>query len=790
MNPPAPLPPPPPPPFGTIPSGAPASPPFDLDAAFPRRIAPIRKSFRYRLAMAMVAAAMVVLPALHLALIAGVAAGTWYHVFHDTWLLGPLRDPVAWGNARFGPGATRAAMFGGLALDFLRVTAYVAPPIAGFFVSIFLVRSLFVREGGGMRPRPLRRENEPFLHEFVDRVCDALGAPRPRRIDVDLRVNAGATFGYDFLEALFGRPKLLIGLPIAAGLSLPEFAGVVAHEMGHFSQGTAMRLGALVGAVNARMARMVFHRGRLDEAIESWARESPVAGLGLSFQFVRLCLWLARRIVTGFMVVANLMSAYLLRQMELDADRYETRLAGADVFLRTSANLRLLAAANEDAIARVQQDWTEGRLVDDLPSIVASVAARASDQDRVRVALGAALDRTGFFDTHPSDADRLRSARAETDPPVAVLPELPASVLFRDFGEISRLVTWNFYRGVLGDDARMRDLRPVAEILARHARELEERRAGTRFFRGAFPSWFPFVPSDTRIDPPHDPKGLARGMLEARARMQGRLAGLPEEISALATAERAMWRIQAFREFERAGVRLPPDERAEVEAAPEAANRRAGASAPLLAFMADANDRLVPALRLLHARQITERVPEAGAMAAEAGRLMEALARIADAAPAFRSLLMAHYRARLLYSIARDLPPEIVEAMGARVAGDLLRGLRELGRHLGDAAYPLDHEKSGATLREYILPADIEKEAGIGALLAVAQGAFERMNVVSSRSCARLSLMVEAVDAAMGLAPFPEPPDEEMHPIEKELAFRSAFSEAGAGSNEDESAGE
>ena len=53
---------------------------------------------------------------------------------------------------------------------------------------------------------------------------------------------------------------LLIGLPLAAGLSLRQFAGVLAHEFGHFSQGFGMRLTYVIRSINIWFMRVVYER--------------------------------------------------------------------------------------------------------------------------------------------------------------------------------------------------------------------------------------------------------------------------------------------------------------------------------------------------------------------------------------------------------------------------------------------------------------------------------------------------------------------------------------------------
>ena len=83
---------------------------------------------------------------------------------------------------------------------------------------------------------------------------------------MDCLVNASAGFGRD--AGLFGQNLVLtIGLPLVAGLTARQFAGVLAHEFGHFSQGAGMRLSYVVRSVNAWFARVVFERDGWDESL-------------------------------------------------------------------------------------------------------------------------------------------------------------------------------------------------------------------------------------------------------------------------------------------------------------------------------------------------------------------------------------------------------------------------------------------------------------------------------------------------------------------------------------------
>jgi hypothetical protein len=49
---------------------------------------------------------------------------------------------------------------------------------------------------------------------------------------------------------------LTIGLPLVAGFNLREFAGVLAHEFGHFSQGVGMRISYVIRSISFWFTRV------------------------------------------------------------------------------------------------------------------------------------------------------------------------------------------------------------------------------------------------------------------------------------------------------------------------------------------------------------------------------------------------------------------------------------------------------------------------------------------------------------------------------------------------------
>jgi hypothetical protein len=72
--------------------------------------------------------------------------------------------------------------------------------------------------------------------------------------------------------------------------------------------------------------------------------------------------------------------------------------------------------------------------------------------------------KTGLFDTHPADKDRIASAQAEQATGVFHNDE-PASVLFRHFTAISQGVTWDFYRDIFGNDFQQSQMHSTDDLL-------------------------------------------------------------------------------------------------------------------------------------------------------------------------------------------------------------------------------------------------------------------------------------------------------------------------------------
>ena len=214
--------------------------PPDLAALDVRLPAP-RRERSYRASAALVAVGMVALPLLYLGLLAALAAAVvWYAIY--------------------GP-----ELIGGLRVGFATLFAYLSPLFVGAVALLFLVKPLFARRARQGEPVVLQPADEPALFSFVDRLATAVGAPAPREIRVDVQANASASFRRGLWSMAGDDLVLTIGLPLADALTVRQFAGVLAHEFGHFTQGAGMRLTYLVETISRWFERVVYERDAWDD---------------------------------------------------------------------------------------------------------------------------------------------------------------------------------------------------------------------------------------------------------------------------------------------------------------------------------------------------------------------------------------------------------------------------------------------------------------------------------------------------------------------------------------------
>ncbi len=459
-----------------------------------KRVEAVPVPWSYRATLLAVTFVMLLLPLIYLALIAVVGWGTYYHATHH----------LSW-----------FASMGSKRLAFL---AYASPLFAGLTMVFFMVKPLFSARHQGEDARILRPREEPLLFEFVGQVAEAVGASKPVEIRVDSEVNASASFRRGLLSFFGDDLVLTLGLPLVGGLSLEQFGGVLAHEFGHFAQGGGMRLTYVVRSINAWFFRVVYERDHFDEGLES-SDENQGCYLMVLILAARILVGLSRLLLKGLMIFGHFVSCLMLRHMEFDADRYETRLVGPKVFESTCRELRYLSVANQITMHDLQAFWREGKLSRSLPALVHLNRTQLKAEIREELDRSLRDQSTGRFDTHPSDRDRILSSRREKASPI-FQSSSRAVDLFRDFSGLAQEASLSFYRQVLGPDLREESLMDLGEI-AEEKKEDQVLTTALETYYGPLLNAYQALPS-VRPRPDQSTESLVVDLREAHAALSER----------------------------------------------------------------------------------------------------------------------------------------------------------------------------------------------------------------------------------------------------------------------------
>jgi hypothetical protein len=696
-----------------------------------------RPSLAYLLGLVVVAFVMLLLPASYVGLILLTGWGLWHHVTTDLFILESTSGP------------------------WLGLPLYFGPIALGLTLLVFMVKPLFAGVLPPCPPVALDAGQERSLFAFIERICRMVGAPVPRRVEVDCAVNAAAGFRRGAASLLGHDLTLRIGLPLAAGLSTEQFACVLAHEFGHFSQNAGMRLTYLIHRVNRWLFRVVYERDRFDLALERSARAAGFCS-ALAWHALRFGVWLTRRVLWVLLQAGHAVSCYMLRQMEYDADRCAAQVGGSHTFRETTIRIRELQLAGEAALAALRGRWRAQRLPDSLPHFIVGTFPGIAVDVREQYERSAAESKTRIFDTHPCHGDRIRAAE-RLGAAGAIRSTEPAAILFRDFASLSRRVTRLSYE----KEQRLTISRHNLVDTETCLREASAMRAalvlGERYFHGVTTLWHPISIAAKDLLPSRDPDAGVALVRSARDRMQAAAETARRDHEEISQIEDRLVKADGALALLTAGVAVDPArfelERgastpgavAQVIAGLEDRRKRSGRG--LASYSAVATDRLRAALGLLGCEPRARRIADADALRDEVPGLVQVLAVLAPALPTLRDISRKLAAWQLLLS---EWGGCAGSARAKATADDLARRLRRAVRNVTGSIrgvpYPFPHARGKVTLDEFVQlhekPRDEQEEIFNESLACV-----DRLPPLYLEVLGRLAQIAAQVEDALPPAP-------------------------------------
>ncbi len=716
--------------------------PFENARLEPNRISPL-----YRIGLVLVMAMMVLLPLLYLGLIGLIAYGVWFHATNDTGILTSAR----------GSGGSKGALF-----------VYFTPIVAGITAIVFMIKPLFA-------PRPkdgprysLDPATQPRIFRFVERLCRTVRAPVPRRIDLDSQVNASASFRRGFLSMIGHDMVVTIGLPLVSGMTLRQLTGVLAHEFGHFAQGSGMRVTYVIRSVNAWFARVVYERDAWDQQLANWTAQAG-RELKLVMWACQLLVWLARRVLWALMWAGHFVSCFMLRQMEYDADRYEARVAGSETFAQTVDRLLVLSLASQGAHNDLGLSWQANRLADDLPRLILeNVGALQQSHSAVLAAVRklSAEEITKAFATHPANRDRIASAAREQAVGLFQI-EAPATVLFHGYDRIAREVTMEFYKNVIGPEVEPKNLIPTARLVAEQAERLEGHKAMRRYLQGDVSSEYPVFLGPLDLSQPIEASQAEDGLRAARARMLEALPQYQEALKAFLEADQSRDKAVIVATRMAGGIRDEASGLKLSEAGHAAANQaqeergaiRAERLQELDAAAQPIADRMRTAFPLLNVPAIAAQVGEGDRAVEHCGKLLDALEALHRAWPHIENLRLKMALMSILFndlSNNSDNPGLVTQIKS--IASLVMRLLRDARTTLETAPYPYEHGSGTVSIGTDFVPT-VPGPEEFAELYGAAEGLVGKYYSLDHRLLSGLIVLAERIETAIGLGLLADPPE-------------------------------
>ena len=385
-------------------------------------------------------------------------------------------------------------------------------------VLIFLVKTLIPLRRKQAPPIELTQADQPELFAYIRALATSIDAPMPDRVLVDAHANASASFAGG-MSPTSGPLTLTLGLPLIGGMSVRQLAGVIAHELGHFSQGSMVKQNIIIGFVSGWLTEVALGEDRFDRVINGLANNGPPIVRQL-FKLVRMVMTAIRRVFYVVMIVGHLVTRMAARQLEYDADQFMAHTTGSAHFADTMRETIVIGHASMQALEDTHRFYRDRRLPNDLPAMVVTRARRMDDKQRKKLWRGEDQGQAEAFSTHPLTGKRIDAAR-KLNSKGLVHEDRPAHGLFRDFEKLCQQASEALYKEVIGKEYDPKHLTDSSRLIAELEATDKARKAAGRFCQSDLLLMLPMFPSYRGLKMPESPQQALDEVRGLRERAQG-----------------------------------------------------------------------------------------------------------------------------------------------------------------------------------------------------------------------------------------------------------------------------
>ncbi len=645
-------------------------------------------------------------------------------------------------------------LFSPLAIFFSIIPAFVTA-----CVLVALLKPLFAKSEKDFPAFELTQANEPFLFEFISRLCRSVGAPPPTSIAVDSEVNASASYLGGISDH---RLRLTLGLPLVIGLNSRQLAGIIAHEFGHFRQAGGMKTTYLIRMINQFFSAAAFERDAWDAKLTSWSETAGRQLAGIVW-IARAAVFIARLLLMGLVLAGHFFCARLLREMEFEADRVETRLAGSKNFATTCRALRLLELCQAAALDELDRYRRESRLPDNWPALIASNVAHVKSEKFRELETKLLEVKTEWHDSHPSDRDRIENAAMEKTAGTFTI-ELPASKLFTDISGLSRVVTLKLYQHAFDTSFKPESIKNTSQIIAVKQVEIAQGEAALRFVLEQFCGYHTF----------HLPRfvlGEAIDSTQYRINTEVRRDRLLRDVRGYALIRKQeeqlmddLVKVACTRRLIEAGFNtsqatdlFPARNLHEAHfRAQQLAQEEQRIKGQLRGFRQLLGYRLIDALEFLRAEKVLAKTGAGPSVVKEVARILKAIEAVVKQSPTYEQL---HFENRVILLQLAVGESQMDERLAKSISATALR-IHHLFTVVHSTAsqfeYPFAHGKGQVSLA-YFLLSELPRRDDVAAICGAAVDLENNLDLFLKRSVARLGSLAEKVESAFGFAPLETP---------------------------------